>query len=82
MIYVISVNQNPAEERVTIKYSRAENKTGKTSKLLQLILNIDEKEFPKKYWDIIHRLQQAYSDTDVRQQMSVEDIYIADCWNT
>ncbi|OFY94567.1 MAG: hypothetical protein A2491_20685 [Bacteroidetes bacterium RIFOXYC12_FULL_35_7] len=42
------------------------------------ILNVDEKEFPGKYRDIIRRLQQANSDSDVRQQMGVEDIYIED----
>ncbi len=42
------------------------------------ILNVNEQDFPDKYRDIVRRLQQANSDTDIRHQMSVEDIYIED----
>src|SRR3989339_2010657 len=42
------------------------------------ILNVNEQEFPEKYRDIIRRLQQANSDSDVRHRMGIEDIYIED----
>ena len=42
------------------------------------ILNVNEIEFPEKYRDIIRRLQQANCNSEIRQQMSVEDIYIED----
>jgi hypothetical protein len=46
------------------------------------ILNVNEKEFPAKYRGIIRRLQRANSDAEVRNRMSIEDIYIDDFQNT
>jgi len=42
------------------------------------ILNINEKDFPEAYRDIIRKLQRAISDEKVQNTMDVEDEIIAE----
>jgi predicted RNase H-like nuclease (RuvC/YqgF family) len=42
------------------------------------ILNINEKDFPEKYRDIVRKLQRAILDDEIQNTMDIEDEIIAE----